>query len=402
MGMGRLVVELFNHWFDNMSVVIISSPIYDFKSKSLKIGGVETYVYDLSHVLKLNGFETCIYQLDEVDEQVIAEGVWVYAKKRKKSSLTKSYQTLFEDIYGKENIYIIASDQFGIKSKNTNVITIQHGIAFDIPGDLLPGFWHKNRLLQAINKLLRCYKNVFRFNYTCNTVCVDYNFYNWYRTLSTISSKHKVEIIPNYSSSLITKEELMCKLNLSNRRRIIFARRFVDYRGTLLFLNVAQRILKEYPDVYITFAGDGPLKHIISQSLSGDKRVKITSFACTNSVQFHYNYDIAVIPTIFSEGTSLSLCEAMAAGCFPIATHVGGMTNMILDGYNGRLIYPSEQDLYSVLCDVLTLSKSDFDRIVINAYFVAQSAFSKEKWGEKWCTYIKDVIGRTSNLDTYV
>lgn len=375
-----------------MDVVIISSPIYDFKSGCLKIGGVETYVYDLSHILKLKGFETCIYQLDDVDEQIVIDGVLIRARKKRKSKLSKSYQILFEEVYKKENVYILATDQLGIKSLSTNVIAIQHGIAFDIPGDMLPGFWHKKQILQAINKLLRCYKNVWRFNNTCNTVCVDYNFYNWYKTLSTIPLKHKVKIIPNYSSSSITEDELMSKLNSSSRRRIIFARRFVDYRGTLLFLNVAQRILKEFSNIHITFAGDGPLKNIISQTFCGDKRVEITSFVCTNAVQFHYNYDIAVVPTIFSEGTSLSLCEAMAAGCFPIATHVGGMTNMIFDGYNGRLIYPSEQDLYETLCNVLTLNKSEFNKIVMNAYSVAKSAFSREIWGEKWCVYIKDIM----------
>ena len=390
--MVMLVKESLVKYINIMKIVIISSPVYDFRTKCLKIGGVETYVYDLSHMFKAKGFETCIYQLGDIDEQTVIDNVTIYVRKKRKRNLVKSYQKLFEDVYNKENIYIIATDQLGVKSLKFNVISIQHGIAFDIPGNMLSGFWRKSRKLQTINKFLRCYKNILRFNYTYNTVCVDYNFYNWYRTLSTISLSHKVKVIPNYSSSLITEGELMSKLETSSRKKIIFARRFVDYRGTLLFLKVAQRILKEYPDVSITFAGDGPLKHVISQTFRDDNRVEITSFACTDSVQFHYNYDIAVVPTIFSEGTSLSLCEAMAAGCFPIATHVGGMTNMILDGYNGRLIYPSEQDLYETLCNVLTLNKIDFDKVVINAYSVARSSFTREKWGERWCAYIKDII----------
>ncbi|WP_420491566.1 glycosyltransferase [Neobacillus drentensis] len=50
-----------------------------------------------------------------------------------------------------------------------------------------------------------------------------------------------------------------------------------------------------------------------------------------------------------SEGTSLSLLEAMAAKCAEIATNVGGMTNIILDNYNGLIINPDESELYLAL-----------------------------------------------------
>ena len=115
-------------------------------------------------------------------------------------------------------------------------------------------------------------------------------------------------------------------------------------------------------------------------------------FRSSESVLFHYNFDIAVVPTIFSEGTSLSLCEAMASGCFPIATHVGGMTNMLIDGYNGKLVYPSEGMLYKAIVDVLSLDKKDFCQIVLNAYATVQKSFSKEKWTLEWLSFIDEVM----------
>ncbi len=100
--------------------------------------------------------------------------------------------------------------------------------------------------------------------------------------------------------------------------------------------------------------------------------------------EFHKKYDIAVVPTIFSEGTSLSLIEAMSAGCLPIASHVGGMTNIILDSFNGFLTYPSEEELYKIIVKVLNLEKAEFNSIVKNAYHSACSSFSISKWKSSW------------------
>ncbi|MGR4357642.1 glycosyltransferase [Escherichia coli] len=63
-----------------------------------------------------------------------------------------------------------------------------------------------------------------------------------------------------------------------------------------------------------------------------------TSYKSEDSIHFHQQYDIAIVPSIGSEGTSLSLLEAMSAKCLVIATDIGGMTNIILDGFNGRMI----------------------------------------------------------------
>lgn len=47
--------------------------------------------------------------------------------------------------------------------------------------------------------------------------------------------------------------------------------------------------------------------------------------------------DILLLPSRF-EGSSLSLVEAMAAGCVPVASHVPGVTDMVIeDGVNGFL-----------------------------------------------------------------
>lgn len=376
-----------------MKVYFFSYKLFDPSTNKFLIGGVQTYIRDLCLICKQEKFEVALIQVSDSDDfQTNHEGIKIINQKAPYKSLRRSYQKCFNEIYSRLNAsdtkFVIATDQMDIKSDAENVITIQHGIAFDIPGNLIEGFWGKSPFLQSINKWIRCYKNVRRLSNTKRVVCVDYNYYNWVRTLSTIQNEDSVKIIPNYASSCIAEEELKQKLSHSSHKRIVFARRFVDYRGTMLFANVIKRLIEEHIDVDVTFAGAGPLLEKTKKMFSGDENVRFTSFVSSESVAFHRQYDIAVVPTIFSEGTSLSLLEAMAAGCFPIATHVGGMTNIILDNYNGRLIAPTEQSLYQCLRDVLSMSHDDFSRVIRHAHDTSINAFSFSLWSERWLKVI--------------
>lgn len=377
-------------------IYIITYKLYDYVTRKYLIGGIQTYIRDLCLVCNEAGHQVQIIQISGSEDWTIEyDGIKIINKATKSKSLRKSYQRSFNEVYTELNtndsLFIISTDQMDVKSKGDNVITIQHGIAFDIPGNLIPDIWGKLPILQSLNKFFRCYKNVQRMYNTKRIVCVDYNYYNWFRTLGTIRNENSIKIIPNYTSTFIDVERLHDKVNMrSKTKKIIFARRFVDYRGALLFANVIKRMIDEHFDIEVTFAGSGPLLGKVKKQLENYNNVHFTSFSPENSITFHEQFDIAVVPTIFSEGTSLSLLEAMAAGCFPVATHVGGMTNVLMDGYNGRLISPTEDSLYKCLCEVITMQSTVFDEYIFHAYETVVYAFSKSSWKKKWLEIISE------------
>lgn len=374
-------------------LIIFTSSFFDFANNKIKIGGLETYIYNLAKLSSENNYETIVYQI--VDTQ--ASPCNYHNFSIIPILLKVNYQVTFDDLYNKHNsekaVFILSTDQLSVKSSKSNVIAIQHGVAFDIPGEMITGFFGKTRFLQQFNKIARCIRNLCRFNYVNNTVCVDYNYFNWYRTIGTIYNDHKLTVIPNYCSTYIEKEQLLNKLSgFRQKKSIIFARRFVDYRGTRIFINAIDRILSTRNDIEVTFAGTGPMLNEIKQLSAKHNCIHIIKFNAEDSVIFHSKYDIAVVPTIYSEGTSLSLCEAMAAGCFPIATYVGGMTNMVLDGYNGKLCYPSEDALFNAIQEVLSMPAEKYRQIVVNAYQSVIASFSLDVWKRKWIKVIEDVF----------
>ena len=373
-------------------IILEQRSFFDFEKKLPSLGGVQTYVQYLAQLgLKL-GFDVTVYLVateNESEKEFIYQGYKIktlYKKYLLKNHYQSCFDYLSKNVVSEQDKIVIARDIFYIKNKLKNSVTIQHGISYDIPRKYIGGFWKKNKILQMIYKWIRSYRSLNLLYWSRNIVCVDYNFYNWFKTLGTIEDKYNIYAIPNFVSDTLPTDKVKEKVGQCEKRikKIVFARRFEHQRGPILFSNVIKRLLKERDDIDVTLAGTGTLLEQSISILKGYDNVHFTTYRAEESIDFHKHYDIAVVPTIWSEGTSLSLLEAMAAACFPIASYVGGMSNIILDSFNGKFFNPKEDDLYEVLNEVLDMSEVQFHQIQLNAYKSVVSAFSREKWEEKW------------------
>ena len=383
-------------------ILITTSKTFDIANQRQIVGGVQTYTRDLCLLAMERGYHAVMYQIDEAQMEAEADfdGIEFHIVHKTSKSNQAAFNKIYQEKNAEDSLFVIATDQMDIKTQAKNVIVIQHGIAFDCPID--QGIWSQTRFLQHLNKTIRCFKNVRRLYMCRNTVCVDYNYYNWFRTLGTIYPEKRVKVIPNYSRGCISQVEFNDKIKNRSREKkikVVFARRFCSYRGALIFANCVDRLLPCFRNVDFTFAGDGDLKEKLIKRFKGNPRVAITSYGASESIDFHKKYDIAIVPTVFSEGTSLSLLEAMSAGCFPIATHVGGMTNIVLDHYNGLLCSPDEDGVYNALVEAISMKSSEFDKICFNAYESAKNAFSMNQWKIRWSQFMDEVYGDSVKRD---
>ncbi|MFH0815177.1 MAG: glycosyltransferase [Candidatus Falkowbacteria bacterium] len=86
------------------------------------------------------------------------------------------------------------------------------------------------------------------------------------------------------------------------------------------------------------FAGAGPCRALLEKlvhSLGIENKVKFLG-ELEDVMPVLRNIDIFVLPSA-SEGLSLALLEAAAAGCFVIATRVGGVPEVVSNGVTGKL-----------------------------------------------------------------
>ena len=107
--------------------------------------------------------------------------------------------------------------------------------------------------------------------------------------------------------------------------------------------------------------------------------------------QVYQEADISLIPTLYSEGTSLSCLEAQSTGNIVISTNVGGLPNLIIDGYNGILINPNAHDLMTAL-DMVLANAQLRKTLSQNAVSVAR-AFDKSVWEQRWGKIIDEAKG---------
>lgn len=367
---------------------IICGRYYDFENNRYTVGGIQTYNTALRSIAEEMNMECVLYQPHtSEDEHVSGCTKIVQVSVPSRCSDIQKVRILLnrcqKDFDVENDILLFNTDSRIQKNFAKKSIAIQHGIFWDIPR-------HENKSaffnsIYTFNRSREAFKILQRLRNVGNVVCVDYNFPNWYRSVAAYEAV-PLKVIPNFTQIAEKNEKPKDKIN------IIFARRFEIYRGTRLFANAISRVLNEHDNVYVTVAGSGPdEKYIKDKLLHFGERVTFTKYAADESLAIHADKHIAVVPTVGSEGTSLSLLEAMSAQCAVVCTNVGGMTNIVIDGYNGLMIAPKENELYEAI-DKLVNDEVLRTRLSDRAYETVQEGFSYEKWKESWKKVLTDVM----------
>lgn len=383
---------------------IIYWRFYSFDGKTKLIGGVETYILNLAKLTTNLGYDTFIYQCANIDfinktENYTALGFKTpNVKIGNNKSLKILYNKAIENIDKNTDIILFGTDEWSLSNVKCKNISIQHGIGWDKPIELMTD---RPVLMKGLGETLKRYKlrrkSIKDFNKSTYKVCVDYNFLNWYRTFQNSAQKN-IHVIPNFASHL-PYFEIQNKLKLSNSKKnikVLFARRFEIFRGTRLMIDTIKEISELYNDVEFTLAGYGSDSNFLKNSLEQYKNVKFIQYSSEEALQINYEHDIAVIPSIGSEGTSFSVAEAMGAGAAVIATNSGGITNMILNNYNGLLINP---DSFEIINAIIKLRSDRKLRIKIaeRAYETASTVFSRHNWEVSWTEFLNQIQSVKSN-----
>lgn len=378
-----------------MKVAILYCCFFDYDGVKQKIGGIETYIANLAKLVAEMGMEPIIYQYANQKFKKEINGVLVKGIPLLKINPKKRAKALFDYVSRmidiEKDIVVFGTDAQSVKTKSKRTISIQHGIAWDLPTKYLTGYklFHSG-LFGKIYKTIvrRRFKNLYQRSY--HRVCVDYNFLNWYRTYIVSKVEGKNWVIPNFCR--IANREQIEKKEYQNSKiiKVIFARRFCEYRGTRLIAETAKHLLAKYNNLEFTFAGEGPDEMWLRNYFLGESRAAFIKYYPDDVVAIHLKHHIAIIPSIASEGTSLAVAEAMGAGCAVIATNIGGITNMIIDGYNGLLVTPEIKELTEALQKLLN-NPVLIQKMGMRAYQVAVDSFTIDRWKAEWREVINAV-----------
>jgi glycosyltransferase involved in cell wall biosynthesis len=164
-----------------------------------------------------------------------------------------------------------------------------------------------------------------------------------------IASPHKILIIPlgfdlePFLSCESQRGQLRRELSLSVETKLVgIVARLTGIKNHQLFFEAASLIHQHCQNVHFVVVGDGELRAKLEQKVADLNLGQVVHFlGWRQDLPIIYADLDLVMLTSLNEGTPTTLIEAQAAGCPVVATTVGGVPDIVIDGETGYLVPPN-------------------------------------------------------------
>ena len=236
--------------------------------------------------------------------------------------------------------------------------------------------WKRRLVNQLVHRLAD--------NITCisNATRLALDHYEWI-------PKKRIQVIYNGVATLEqdTKDKaIRRKLGITDTALVLGTiSRFDPIKNQLMMLNALCEVRKTNPDCVLIMAGDGPERKNLeskAQELNIHNSVYFTGFI--TDIAAHLNTIDIFLLTSFSEGTSMTLLEAMSVGKVVIATAVGGNVEVVTDNISGILIPSDDTDALVDNLNRLKKSPLEMQRLSRGAMQAYSEKFSVEMMANQY------------------
>ena len=371
-------------------VAVMAATFLDFIGEYFYNGGAERYLLDLAEICTELNSQLIIFQYGDYSwmrrfknidivslsqRGIRAEG-WILKCARDFN------QVFYEQVQGRTalNIYSAFFEAWPLAAAPN--IGISHGVSWDNP---------YNDYENAVEYWLMNQRYIDGAKACEDLVSVDTNTANWLQTVD-FDLGQKTKLIPNYVNLSVFKpaEDYLEK---GDKTVILYPRQLYSARGVYLVLEILDDILEQYPEVEFHFVGRGgeqDINQVIEKQKRWSERVKHYPLSMEEMPRAYQAADISLIPSVHSEGTSLSCLEAMASGNAVIATRIGGLSDLIINNYNGFLIDPRPEELKQAIINLL--DNPEQLNLFKKRNLEVALAFSKDLWRKRWLPLLKNKI----------
>jgi glycosyltransferase involved in cell wall biosynthesis len=357
--------------YGSRRAAILTNMLLDWDDGRPRFGGGERYALELARLLKELGIAVTFFQpsnLGMTESNYFGFKVKTFPQSDLFSEFNHGACTYFtQQTMEYDHVYYHLPEYASGLFREDGLLTC-HGIWFDHNNNPDPIFKTK----EWFNHLYRA------FNNPQAVTCVDTHSMSFIRSLWPELSA-KLHHIPNFYDEAVfhpngTRRD-------PHKITILFPRRSHINRGSRLFPEITAGIPS---DVHIKWIGEGDSQdsNLIRELQAKDGRVDFQVASFDEMPAWYQSGDIVVIPSTASEGTSLSCIEALACGCAVVATNIGGLSDLIMDGYNGLLVDPKAGAIADAV-NYLIDNAAERERLQANAP-QSVAALERSHWQEKW------------------
>lgn len=297
-------------------------------------GGAETYLANLYQTLEAAGYSQRVYQRDmgvKSEELVLVprlpeilrvggrgSELWAYNA----LLLTKARQLAAEDL-----------------------------LIVHYPLQFLPVFWHKRTIVLShgvewlqppvsFNHKLKKKVARFAFDRAKYVVANDTNFFREMGVALQPKAKMFEEVLPNkwFLPNCVDTDYFRPNAGLDSLRAlnpILVPRNLSFGRGIHLVLEAFALFNQDHPETNLVITGDIVDQGYFRRVLALVKQLKLSAkvfflggVPWREMPPVYASAHLTMIPTLFSEGTSLSALESMACGVATVSTNAGGLPDL--------------------------------------------------------------------------
>lgn len=358
-----------------MQLSLIVPNLLTWDGERQVVGGLERMAWALIRVATRAGYTVDVHQNGSSDWVRTVEGITVRGHGLARISILAALESIHHHA---EHCLYLSIMQEPVPYRPHSLV-VSHGVWWDAPGmDVGAQFDACRTALEQAQEV----------------VSVDYNFLNVMRAVFP-GLAHKITVIPNFVDITHFTPPTTPR---SDPPLILFPRRIDPARGIELFLDAIAQVADRYETVRIRMSVDQnnpTFNDRLANKLHAmpfSHRVELVTTPFAQMPQLFREADIVVIPSTYSEGTSLGCLEAMASGCAVVATDVGGLTNLILSGFNGLLVPPSADGIRHALTELL--DHRDLRLELSRHARETALAFGLDRWQQAWTDVLFRVYGQ--------
>ncbi|MCF2947746.1 glycosyltransferase [Paraglaciecola aquimarina] len=324
----------------------------------MRIGGTEMVIKNLIEGSDKTTFEMSVLCIESplgpFSADLIADGIKFHELNRQ-PGFDKALIKNIRNIIKKEKIDILHCHQYtpwvyGVIAAmltKTKVIFTEHGRFYPDTSS-----WKRKLVNPILNKFT---SQVTAISQATKQALVDYENF----------PDNDIEVIYNGIKGLEHPSkgelsELRAELGLAKQGRCIGTiSRFDPIKNHLMMIRAFHQCLTTEPNLKLIIVGDGEMRPQIEseiEKLNIQDKVILTGYK-TNPQQYLALMEVFLLSS-FSEGTSMTLLEAMSLGKPCVVTDAGGNKEVIADGENGIVTENDNQQQFSQAINKLITTPS--------------------------------------------
>ncbi|MFL9650013.1 glycosyltransferase family 4 protein [Exiguobacterium chiriqhucha] len=371
------------------------------------VGGAEVYLMQLIDAInsKFKNAEIEVYQIGDENKRVVHESFslnYIKLNKFEKMFFPFVLSFKFNKFTDQNSLKIFNYPNYAaFMKKQSKSIGIFHGVEWDT------NFFDyvKREYLYRDNRYIGLVASSMKYFYFRIVVPL--------MVRKGIDKLEKIVSVDTNIKNYIYKDDQLKKINViqncvdvnffsgirnnknenKNKKIILVPRNLNIARGVYLLPDVVEELLLKTNDFEIQVVGTGPLKKYIDQETSTrkiEKYIKLLGHIGDRKemVEIYRNSDIILIPTVFSEGTSISALEALACSKPVIMTEVGGLKEIAINNESKISSNATPRDIADNILKIIN-NEELREKLSLHSREYVEKNNNYSNWSQQWIELIE-------------